>query len=215
MNIFRDFVVEFCHNPELGTADEKIANRMKVLVAKPSYERYTKNPLNLIMAGFGTASDLLVTLFAVIEPLYESQYGDRPTPEQFRNVAGSVESLAQYMATIRLDLLGRVLREMRQNIEGVKILATDNFELREREGKYHLEIKREVLKKIALGYLATPSTDLANRKRTGCPALYAHGTEGKGNVISEMYGWYYSMVNEHYLKPREEAANLLTKQRES
>lgn len=204
MNIFRDFVTEFCHSEQENPMDAKMVGRMKQLLSKPSYERYTGNPVNLIMAGFGTASDLLVTLFGVIKPLYENQYGREPSPQEFRSVAASVESLAQYMATIRLDLLGPVLREMRQNIETVKVVSIGNFQIREHEGKFQLDLQRDALKRIAEGYLSEESPDFGNRKRTGCPALYARGADKKSNVISEMSDWYYSMIDKHYLQPREQ-----------
>jgi len=205
MNVFRTILSpHVSQRPD--DIEKAVLDRMTELLKEPGYYRYKKDPLNLVMSGFGTASDMLVTLFAVIPHVYQQRSGHRPSSEEYRRIAESVNPLAQYLSSIRLDLLGSVLKEMRENVGGNKALAVANFEIREREGKLQLDLTQDALKKIAHSYISRAYTDLdPSRIQTGCQALYARGTDKKTNVISELHDWYYSMINEHYLKPREKA----------
>jgi hypothetical protein len=195
------FVKKHCETAQRSSIDGGSISRLRQLLEEDSqYRRFEGDPHTAMMAGFGTASNIICGVLGSVPALLERHYGKEIPPDGFIKAANAGRDFVQVLATIRLDMLFDVTRRIRsRRPDNLGMQAyPGNLRLIERGAHLEMEFTKAALAGIGEAYLRKRLESMT-RLGTGCPALFARGTDKGNNVIGELYDWYLSFVQAYHL----------------
>lgn len=134
-------------------------------------------------AGVETAMDSMWGVLKIIPRIYSKQFHKQITGEELKKIARNSLPLIFKIAGLELG----VFAKFRSNSRDAEL---EDFRLIDANG----ELKLDVVSSLTEGISAE---DLTNPLRTGCPALVAHGSDGK-SMMFELYDWIDKVADKFY-----------------
>jgi len=163
------------------------------------------NPGDHIGGGFRTARFMNWRLIKILPEIFEQQHGREPTNTELMSLLSGTKPLVIALANcdaLAMNVIEANLEDDHKRDEYTLPRSNDfdpnYFWVSKKGDKYYLEIKPEILDKVAR-IIKTKERDIF---RTGCPALLTEGVEGQ-NMVSELFDWFARLYKEFYIDARE------------
>jgi hypothetical protein len=152
------------------------------------------SPAIEIRRGINTAAETMWTVLGLIPSVYKRQYGKSISEEEYKIIAKRALSLVLQIAQLQVD----VFAELRQTYISSEPEITKTRYLQDRSFKIIGEGDTLTLSLEDRVFEAAQKAKPRINLRTGCPAIFSHGSGGK-NVIAEMYEWVLELNNKFFL----------------
>lgn len=145
-----------------------------------------------MLGGIGTARNVVLDCLGVLENVFVSKFQRNPTKQEMERLILGAKTLVLSLAQTDVQTFGYIMDSLEYSSQ--RHLTSANFTIAERGHNLSLEIKKEKLDKMQESLARIPNKMV----RTGCPALFAKGENGR-NVVSEMYDYFAKLFEEFYL----------------